>query len=364
MNPKTLEALEAMQKRVHQIDESLQSSEVISDVKKFTPLNKERASLIEVVDEYIKYNEVIKNIEEAKQIISEEKDPEMLELAKMELSENEKIERKIVAIIEEMLLPKNPNDDKNVIIEIRGAAGGDEANIFAGDLMRMYRIYSEKQNWKINILESSSSEAGGFSQISFMVKGEKVYSKLKFESGAHRVQRIPKTDTKGRIQTSTATVAVLPEIDEVEIEIKNSDLRIDTYRSSGAGGQSVNTTDSAVRVTHIPTGIVAASQDERSQYANKDLAMAMLRARVYEAELEKQQAQADATRKSAVGTGARSEKIRTYNYPQNRVTDHRIGLTLNKLDQVMEGNIEEFIIALVNEEQRAIVEEQLKQNDN
>lgn len=214
------------------------------------------------------------------------------------------------------------------------------------------------------MLDSSPSEAGGVSQVSFMVKGDRVYSKLKFESGAHRVQRVPKTEAKGRIQTSTATVAVLPEMSDVEIEIKNSDLKIDTYRSSGAGGQHVNTTDSAVRITHIPTGVVAASQDGRSQHDNKDIAMTMLRARIYEAELEKQQAVADATRKNAVGTGARSEKIRTYNYPQNRVTDHRVGLTLNKLDQVMEGKIEDFIIALVNDEQRQKVAAQIQSDEN
>lgn len=364
MNPKTYEALETMLKRVNQIDEDLQSNEIMTDVKKLTQLNKEKSSLSEVVNKFIKYKEAIQNVKEAKQILGDEKDSEMIELAKMELNTNETLVEKLVAEIEELLLPKDPNDERNVIVEIRGAAGGDEANIFAGNLLRMYKIYAEKQNWKINILESSSSEAGGFSQVSFMVKGEKVYSKLKFESGAHRVQRVPKTEAKGRIQTSTATIAVLPEVDEVEIAIKNSDLRIDTYRSSGAGGQHVNTTDSAVRITHIPTGVVAASQDGRSQHDNKDIAMTMLRARIYEAELEKKQAEADATRKNAVGTGARSEKIRTYNYPQNRVTDHRVNLTLNKLDQVMDGNIEEFITALINDEQRQKVEEQLRENEN
>ncbi|AVN59238.1 peptide chain release factor 1 [Mesoplasma florum] len=363
MNPKTYEALETMQKRVDQIDKDLQSEEIVSDVKKMLELNKERANLIEVVEKFIEYKTIIQSIADAKEILGNEKDAEMIELAKMELSENEDAVEPIVAIIEELLLPKDPNDDKNVIVEIRGAAGGDEANIFAGDLLRMYKLYAETQNWKITMLDANSSEAGGFSQVSFMVKGDRVYSKLKFESGAHRVQRVPKTEAKGRIQTSTATVAVLPEMSDVEIEIKNSDLRIDTYRSSGAGGQHVNTTDSAVRITHIPTGVVAASQDGRSQHDNKDIAMTMLRARIYEAELEKQQAEADATRKSAVGTGARSEKIRTYNYPQNRVTDHRVGLTLNKLDQVMEGKIDDFIIALVNDEQRQKVEAQIQDNE-
>ncbi|ATZ21874.1 peptide chain release factor 1 [Mesoplasma tabanidae] len=363
MNPKTYEALETMQKRVEQIDKDLQSEEIVSDVKKMLELNKERANLIDVVEKFVEYKTIIQAVSDAKEILGNEKDAEMIELAKIELSENEDAIEPIVKIIEELLLPKDPNDDKNVIVEIRGAAGGDEANIFAGDLLRMYKLYAETQNWKITMLDASSSEAGGFSQVSFMVKGERVYSKLKFESGAHRVQRVPKTEAKGRIQTSTATVAVLPEMSDVEIEIKNSDLRIDTYRSSGAGGQHVNTTDSAVRITHIPTGVVAASQDGRSQHDNKDIAMTMLRARIYEAELEKQQAEADATRKNAVGTGARSEKIRTYNYPQNRVTDHRVGLTLNKLDQVMEGKIDDFIIALVNDEQRQKVEAQLQENE-
>ncbi|AVN60629.1 peptide chain release factor 1 [Mesoplasma entomophilum] len=363
MNPKTYEALETMQKRVEQIDNDLQSEEIVSDVKKMLELNKERANLIEVVEKFIEYKTIIKAISDAKEILGNEKDPEMIELAKMELSENENAVEPIVKIIEELLLPKDPNDDKNVIVEIRGAAGGDEANIFAGDLLRMYKLYAETQNWKITMLDASVSEAGGFSQVSFMVKGDRVYSKLKFESGAHRVQRVPKTEAKGRIQTSTATVAVLPEMSDVEIEIKNSDLRVDTYRSSGAGGQHVNTTDSAVRITHIPTGVVAASQDGRSQHDNKDIAMTMLRARIYEAELEKQQAEADATRKNAVGTGARSEKIRTYNYPQNRVTDHRVGLTLNKLDQVMEGKIDDFIVALVNDEQRQKVEAQIQDSE-
>ncbi|KAF5295868.1 hypothetical protein FQA39_LY13041 [Lamprigera yunnana] len=325
-----------MQRRMDQIDSDLQKDEVLKDIKKMTELNKERSNLSEVVEKFVEYKKLLANLEEAKAIQNNEKDNEMLELAKFEIEDNTQKIEELSKVIEELLLPKDPNDDKNVIVEIRGAAGGDEANIFA---------------------DASISEAGGYSQISFMVKGNRVYSKLKFESGAHRVQRVPKTEAKGRIQTSTATVAVLPEMSEVEVEIKTSDLRIDTYRSSGAGGQHVNTTDSAVRITHIPTGIVAASQDGRSQIDNKATAMTMLRARVYEAEVEKAQAEADATRKSAVGSGARSEKIRTYNYPQNRVTDHRVGLTLNKLDQVMEDQrvliprIEtEKIISLVIEE--------------
>ncbi|AEM69015.1 peptide chain release factor 1 [Mycoplasma putrefaciens] len=364
MNPKTYEALETMQKRLIQIEQDLQKEEVLKDIKKFTELNKERANLEEVVQKFVEYKTAKQQIQDAKKILENEKDPELIELAKLELEENTLKLDPLIKVIEELLLPKDPNDDKNVIVEIRGAAGGDEANIFAGDLLRMYKLYAEEQGWKISIMEASVGEAGGYSQVVFMIKGDRVYSKLKFESGAHRVQRVPKTEAKGRIQTSTATVAVLPEMSEVEVDIKPSDLRIDTYRSSGAGGQHVNTTDSAVRITHIPTGIVAASQDGRSQHDNKDVAMTMLRAKIYEAELEKQQAEADANRKSAVGTGARSEKIRTYNYPQNRVTDHRVGLTLNKLDQVMQGNIDEFIIALINEEQRQKVAKQLENNND
>lgn len=361
MNPKTLEALQIMERRLNQINEDLQKEDIAADLKKMMELNKERASLEELVDKFQIYKNVLASFDEAKEILTNEKDKEMIELAKMELEESEAQKITLISEIEELLIPKDPNDDKNVIIEIRGAAGGDEANIFAGDLFRMYKLYAEKVNWKITIMESSPSAAGGFSQIIFMVKGDRVYSKLKFESGSHRVQRVPETETKGRIQTSTSTVAVLPEMSEVEVNIKNTDLRIDTYRASGAGGQHVNTTDSAVRITHIPTGVVASSQDGRSQYDNKDIAMAMLRAKVYEAAFEKQQAEAGAARKSAVGTGARSEKIRTYNYPQNRVTDHRVSLTLNKLDQVMEGNIDEFIVALINEEQREKVAAQFEE---
>ncbi|AUB32140.1 peptide chain release factor 1 [Spiroplasma floricola] len=352
MNKKTLEALNVMENRVNSIDETIQKEETLKDIKLLTELNKERASLEEVVNKYQEYKKINNDIEEAKQILETEKDEEMRSLAKLQLEEAQEQIILVEDDLELLLLPKDPNDDKNVIFEIRGAAGGDEANIFAGDLFRLYTKYAEKNNWKIEVMDMNESAAGGFSQISFMVKGDKVYSKMKFESGSHRVQRVPKTESKGRIQTSTATVAVLPEVSDVEVDIKTADLRIDTYRASGAGGQHINTTDSAVRITHIPTGIVAASQDGRSQHDNKDKAMTLLRARIYEAELEKQQSEAASLRKNAVGTGARSEKIRTYNYAQNRVTDHRVNLTLNKLDQVMEGNLDEIIIELINDEQK------------
>ncbi|QHX37047.1 peptide chain release factor 1 [Spiroplasma sp. BIUS-1] len=360
MNKKTLEALDVMESRVNSIDETLQKEETLTDIKLLTELNKERSSLQEIVEKYQEYKRVTQDIEEAKQLLETEKDEEMRGLAKLQLDEGQEAITAIEEQLEVLLLPKDPNDDKNVIFEIRGAAGGDEANIFAGDLFRLYTKFAEKNNWKIEVMDMNESTAGGFSQISFMVKGDKVYSKMKFESGSHRVQRVPKTESKGRIQTSTATVAVLPEVSDVEIEIKNADLRIDTYRASGAGGQHINTTDSAVRITHIPTGIVAASQDGRSQHDNKDKAMTLLRARVYEAELEKQQSEAASLRKNAVGTGARSEKIRTYNYAQNRVTDHRVNLTLNKLDQVMEGNLDEIIIELINDEQKNLITQHIE----
>ncbi|ARU90853.1 peptide chain release factor 1 [Spiroplasma clarkii] len=362
MNKKTIEALETILARIKKIDMELLKEENLTDIKLLTELNKERANLDETATKYEHYKKILGEMNEAKEMLETEKDPEMRELAKAQYEESQAQIPSLEDEIEIMLLPKDPNDDKNVIFEIRGAAGGDEANIFAGDLFRMYLKYAEKNGWKIDVLDQYESTVGGFSQISFVVKGDKVYSKMKFESGSHRVQRVPKTESKGRIQTSTATVAVLPEVSEVEVEIKATDLRIDTYRSSGAGGQHVNTTDSAVRILHIPTGAVAASQDGRSQHDNKEKAMTMLRAKIYEAELKKQQSEADSMRKSAVGTGARSEKIRTYNYAQNRVTDHRINLTLNKLDQVMEGNIEEIIIELINNEQKELIAHQIESN--
>ena len=254
--------------------------------------------------------------------------------------------------IEILLIPKDPNDGKDVIVEIRGAAGGDEGNIFAGDLYRMYVKYAESQGWKIEILEAQDSEAGGYSLISFMIKGEGVYSKLKFESGSHRVQRVPKTETQGRVHTSTATVLVMPEAEEVDFELNPSDLRIDTYRASGAGGQHINKTDSAVRITHIPTGVVTTSQDGRSQHDNRDKAMRAMRTKLYEMKLREQEEAIGSERRSKIGTGDRSEKIRTYNYPQNRVTDHRIGLTIQQLDRIMEGKLDDIIEALMNEDQR------------
>ena len=264
----------------------------------------------------------------------------------------------IIKKLELELIPKDPNDNKNVIMEIRGAAGGDEGNIFAGDLYRMYVKYAESQGWKVEVMEAEESEAGGFSLISFNGIGDGVYGKLKYESGSHRVQRVPKTETQGRVHTSTATVLVMPEMEEVDVQINKSDLRIDTYRASGAGGQHINKTDSAVRITHLPTGIVATSQDGRSQHDNRDKAMKALVARVYDYFQSQQTEAIDSERKSKVGTGDRAEKIRTYNYPQNRVTDHRIGLTIQQLDRIIEGKLDDIITALINEDQRLKLEGQ------
>ena len=285
------------------------------------------------------------------------KDPELGEFAKEEISRLNNEKEELESNIEIILLPKDPNDGKNVIVEIRGAAGGDEANIFAGDLYRMYTKYAEKQGWKIEVLSEEHSDAGGYPLVEFLVKGDNVYSKLKYESGAHRVQRVPVTETQGRVHTSTATVLVMPEAEEVDVEINPSDLRIDVYRSTGAGGQCVNTTDSAVRITHLPTNTVVTCQNERSQIQNKEKAMQMLRTRLYEAKLREQEEKLGSERRSKIGTGDRSEKIRTYNYPQNRVTDHRIGYTTKNLDRVMEGNLDDIIEALITEDQNRKLKE-------
>ena len=278
-------------------------------------------------------------------------DPELAEMGKEEIKTLEANIEAVEAELKELLLPKDPNDDKNIIVEIRGAVGGDEANIFAGDLFRMYTRYAETQGWKIQILDETPSEAGGFSTISFKVSGKKVFSKLKFESGAHRVQRVPATEASGRIHTSTATVLVMPEAEEIDIEINPNDLQVDTYHSQGAGGQNVNKTESAVRITHIPTGTVVACQTEKSQIQNREIAMQMLRAKMYANKLAEQQEAIGNERKLKVGTGERSEKIRTYNYPQNRVTDHRIGFTLQKLDRIIEGDLDEVLDALIHYDQ-------------
>ncbi len=346
-----IERLETIARRYEELNEILMDPSIAGDIQKMTEASKEQSSLEAAYRLYQEYKTILSGIEEAKELLNE-KDPEIKEMAELELSELEEKKPLIEEKLHLELIPKDPNDNKNVIVEIRGAAGGDEGNIFAGDLYRMYVKYAESQGWKIEIMEAQDSEAGGYSLISFMVKGEGVYSKLKFESGSHRVQRVPKTETQGRVHTSTATVLVMPEAEEVDIEINPGDLRIDTYRASGAGGQHINKTDSAVRITHIPTGTVTTSQDGRSQHDNKDKAMRAMRTKLYEMKLREQEEALGSERRSKIGSGDRAEKIRTYNYPQNRVTDHRIGLTIQQLDRIMEGKLEDIIEALMNEDQR------------
>ena len=357
MNESMLDRLVSMENRYEELGHMLMDPDIGTDIKKMTDVTKEQASLQAAYDLFQEYKEVKDGIDGAKELMKEN-DPEIKEMAKMELDELEERMPDIIKKLELELIPKDPNDNKNVIMEIRGAAGGDEGDIFAGDLYRMYVKYAESQGWKVEVMEAEESEAGGFSLISFNVIGDGVYGKLKYESGSHRVQRVPKTETQGRVHTSTATVLVMPEMEEVDVQINKSDLRIDTYRASGAGGQHINKTDSAVRITHLPTGIVATSQDGRSQHDNRDKAMKALVARVYDYFQSQQTEAIDSERKSKVGTGDRAEKIRTYNYPQNRVTDHRIGLTIQQLDRIIEGKLDDIITALINEDQRLKLEGQ------
>ncbi|AZU64613.1 peptide chain release factor 1 [Neobacillus mesonae] len=343
--------LQSVEDRYDRLNELLSDPEIINDSKKLREYSKEQADIQETVQAYRQYKEAKSQLQDAKAMLDEKLDADMREMVKEEVNELEEQIEQLEERLKILLIPKDPNDDKNVIIEIRGAAGGEEAALFAGTLYRMYSRYAESQGWKTEVMDANETGLGGFKEISFMITGQGAYSKLKFENGAHRVQRVPETESGGRIHTSTATVACLPEVEEFDIEINDKDIRFDTFASSGAGGQSVNTTMSAVRLTHIPTGIVATSQDERSQHKNKDKAMKILRARIYDKFQQEAQAEYDQVRKSAVGTGDRSERIRTYNYPQNRVTDHRIGLTIQKLDQIIEGKLEEVIEALILEDQ-------------
>ena len=348
------ERLEIIQERYDNLNLELLKPEVYNDYKKMQAISKEKNSIEPIVQTYKKYNTILDDIEAAKEMA---KDPDMKEFALAEIdnlhNEKENFESKLKI----MLLPKDPNDEKNVIIEIRGAAGGDEANIFAGDLFRMYTKYAEKQGWKLEVTHEVPGESGGYSQIEFMLSGESVYSKLKYESGAHRVQRVPETESAGRVHTSTATVLVMPEAEEIDVEIKDSDIRRDITRSSGAGGQCVNTTDSAVRVTHIPTNIVVYCQVERSQIKNKERALQILKTRLYDLKQREQDEKLGNERRSKIGTGDRAEKIRTYNYPQNRLTDHRINYTVMHLDKIMEGDLEDLINALIAEDERMRLEE-------
>ncbi|KGA96945.1 peptide chain release factor 1 [Alkalihalobacillus alcalophilus ATCC 27647 = CGMCC 1.3604] len=346
-----LERLQSVEDRYNRLNELLSDPDVISDSKKLREYSKEQSNIEETVQVYREYKEVAEQLKDAKQMLEEKLDNEMYEMVKEEINELSPRQKELEESLRILLLPKDPNDDKNVIVEIRGAAGGDEAQLFAGDLYKMYSRFAEAQGWRTEVIEATSTELGGYKEIIFMVNGAGAYSKLKYENGAHRVQRVPQTESGGRIHTSTATVAVLPEAEEVEVEIHDKDIRVDTFASSGPGGQSVNTTMSAVRLTHLPTGTVVSCQDEKSQIKNKEKAMKVLRARVYDKIQREVQAEYDETRKSAVGTGDRSERIRTYNFPQSRVTDHRIGLTLQKLDQILQGKIDEIIDALIVEEQ-------------
>ena len=342
--------LEITKSRLAEIDAQLLEENVTKDIKLFRDLSKERANLEPIVEAYDKYLKLESDLTDSEVMIGDA-DPEISAFGREEhkriLSELEHTDEEFKIL----LLPKDPNDDKNIIVEIRGAAGGDEGNIFAGDLFRMYVRYAETQGWKYQILDENPSEAGGFAFVSFMIKGDGVYSKLKFESGAHRVQRVPKTEASGRIHTSTATVLVMPEMEEIDVELNPADIQVDTYRSQGAGGQNVNKTESAVRMLHIPTGVVVSCQTEKSQIQNREICMQMLRAKIYAKLQEEQEAKIGNERRLKVGTGERSEKIRTYNYPQNRVTDHRINFTIQKLDRVMEGDLEEVLQALIHYDQ-------------
>ena len=349
-----IERLEATLAKYNELENELTKPEVLGDIKKTRAYSKEMSDLEDIVTCYKKYKKIVQGIEETKEMT---KDPELGEIAKEELKDLELEKEKLDKELEVLLIPKDPNDSKNVIMEIRGAAGGDEANIFAGDLFRMYTRYAEKQGFSYQVYNSVDGTAGGFSQIELMIKGKGAYSLLKYESGSHRVQRVPVTESNGRLQTSTATVLVMPEADEdVEIEINPNDLRIDIYRSSGCGGQGVNTTDSAVRITHLPTGLVVTCQNERSQIQNKEQAMKVLKSRLYELQEQEKAEKEGNERRSKIGTGDRAEKIRTYNYPQNRVTDHRIGFTTNNLDRVIDGYLDDIIDALIQEDQKRKLE--------
>ena len=343
--------LTEINKRYVELNDLLVSDEIISKPKEIAKLAKEQASLKQAVDAYEQYLALTSNIEQAN-IMLNENDKELKEMAQMELDELTPKLEELMDHIQIILIPKDPNDDHNVIMEIRGGAGGDEGNIFAGDLYRMYAKYAENKGWKVQVLEASESEAGGFTQIIFAVKGSEVYKELKFESGAHRVQRVPKTETQGRIHTSTATVLCQAEAEDEDIEIAMSDLTFETHRASGAGGQHINKTDSAVRIVHVPTGITVNCQDGRSQIENRETALRLIKTRVMEELQRRKDEEAGIERRAKLGTGDRSEKIRTYNYPQNRVTDHRIGLTITQLDRIMEGKLEDIIDGLLTEEQK------------
>lgn len=344
--------LEALENKYEEINIKLTDPSVLSDQEHYTRLMKEHAELSEIVDKFREYKGYKKELQDAREMLEEKPDKELREMIMAEIDRAEAGLEKTTQELKILMMPKDPNDDRNVIIEIRGGAGGDEAALFCGVLYRMFTRYAERKNWTYDIIDANETELGGFKEVVFSIEGKGAYSRLKFESGVHRVQRVPSTEASGRIHTSTVTVAVLPEVDDVpEVEINPADIKIDTYRSSGAGGQHINKTSSAIRITHFPSGIVVTCQDQRSQHKNKDKAMRVLKAKLYEmARVEKESSVAE-NRKSQVGTGDRSERIRTYNYPQGRVTDHRIGLTLYKIDQILDGDLDEIIDALITDDQ-------------
>lgn len=343
--------LEALEERFAYLSEKISDPEIISDQNTWRKMCKDHSDLTPIINKYREYKQAKQTIADDKEMLEAGQEKEFEEMIKIELAESEERLEEISGELKILLLPKDPNDDKNVIMEIRGGTGGDEAALFAADLMRMYSMYAEQRRWKIEILNSNPTDIGGFKEVSFSIEGQGAYSRLKFESGVHRVQRVPSTESSGRIHTSAVTVAVLPEVEEVEVDINQNDLRIDVFRAGGPGGQCVNTTDSAVRITHIPTGIVVSCQDEKSQHKNKDKAMKILRSRIYEVMEEQRHKEIADERKSQVGSGDRSERIRTYNFPQGRVTDHRINLTIYKLEQFLDGAMDEVVDALITEDQ-------------
>ncbi|RYM05533.1 peptide chain release factor 1 [Sporolactobacillus sp. THM7-7] len=349
--------LQSIEERYEKLNQLLADPDVINHPAKLRDYSKEQADLEKTVSVYRKYKKTDAELKDAKSMLDEPLDAAMKEMVHDEIARLEADRSALEEKLKKLLIPKDPNDDRNVIVEIRGAAGGDEAALFAGDLFKMYSRYADEQNWKTEVIDASPNEIGGYKEVVCMITGKGAYSKLKYENGAHRVQRVPETESGGRIHTSTATVAVLPEMKDVDVELNDKDIRVDRFASSGPGGQSVNTTMSAIRLTHIPTGIVVSCQEERSQIKNKEKAMKVLRARVYDKYQKEAQAAYDSSRKSAVGSGDRSERIRTYNFPQNRVTDHRIGLTIHQLDQVMNGKIDEIIDALIMNDQTKKMEQ-------
>ncbi|MBQ4518333.1 MAG: peptide chain release factor 1 [Clostridia bacterium] len=355
------EKLSFIEERFTELAEKISDPAVIADQENWRKLCKEHSDITPIVEKYREYKQAKETVEEAKEMLEDSSlDKDFRSMLEDEIDENQKNIARFSDELKILLLPKDPNDEKNVIVEIRGGAGGDEAALFAGDLFRMYSMYAESRRWRIEVLNQNATDMGGYKEISFSIEGAGAYSRLKFESGVHRVQRIPATESGGRIHTSTVTVAVLPEVEEVEVDINPNDLRIDVFRAGGPGGQCVNTTDSAVRVTHLPTGLVVSCQDEKSQHKNKDKAMKILRSRLFDLMLSEQQAQIAQERKSQVGTGDRSERIRTYNYPQGRVTDHRVGLTLHRLDSILDGDLDEIIDTLITTHQSEL----LKGSDN